>query len=137
MRKSGLLALAAASVLAIGVMANEKPSEAYVKSMKDMNVTSQSMRKGVEAKDYEALAKDAATLKALFTSTEEFWTPRKADDAIAAAKTGVKAATDLEAAAKAKNDEGVATASKAINATCKTCHDGHRERLPDGTSEIK
>src|SRR5882757_1926216 len=61
-RKSGLLALAAASVLAIGVMANEKPSEAYVKSMKDTNVAAQSLRKNLEAKDYAAIAKDASTL---------------------------------------------------------------------------
>jgi cytochrome c556 len=136
-RKSGLLALAAASVLAIGVMANEKPSEAYVKSMKDTNVAAQSLRKNLEAKDYAAIAKDASTLKALFEGTEDFWTKRKADDAIAAAKAGVKASTDLEAAAKAKNEEGVTAAAKAVNATCKTCHDAHRERLPDGTSEIK
>lgn len=137
MRKSGLLAIAAASVLAIGVMANEKPSEAYVKSMKDTNVAAQSLRKSVEAKDYDAIARDAAKLKALFSGTEEFWTTRKAEDAITAATAGVKASTELEAAARAKNDEGVAAAAKAVNATCKTCHDGHRERLPDGTSEIK
>jgi cytochrome c556 len=124
-------------MLAIGVMANEKPSDAYVKSMKETNAAAQSLKKSVEAKDYDAVAKDAATLKTLFTGTEEFWTARKADDAIAAAKAGVTAATDLETAAKAKNAEGVATASKAVAATCKTCHDAHRERLPDGTSEIK
>ncbi|HEX3702121.1 MAG TPA: hypothetical protein VHU82_02245 [Vicinamibacterales bacterium] len=137
MGRSVLLAVAAASMLAIGVMANEKPSDAYVKSMKETNAASQSLKKSVEAKDYDAVAKDAATLKTLFTGTEEFWTARKTDDAIAAAKAGVTAATDLETAAKAKNAEGVATASKAVAATCKTCHDAHRERLPDGTSEIK
>ena len=43
----------------------------------------------------------------------------------------------LETAAKAKNEEGVATASRAVNGTCMGCHTAHRERLPDGTSEIK
>ena len=51
MRKSGLLALAAASALAIGVMANEKPSDEYVKSMKDTNVAAQSLRKDVDQLD--------------------------------------------------------------------------------------
>ena len=137
MGKSGLLALAAAGVFAIGVVANEKPSEEYVKSMKNTNVAAQSLRKDVEAKDYGAIAKDAATLKELFAGTEEFWTKRKAEDAVAAAKTGARAAADLEEAAKAKNDEAVAASAKALNGSCKTCHDAHRERLPDGTSEIK
>jgi cytochrome c556 len=136
-RESGWLALAAASVLAVGVMASEKPSDEYVKSMKNTNVAAQSLRKDIEAKDYDAIAKEAATLKALFAGTEEFWIKRKAEDAVAAAKAGAKAATDLEAAAKARNEEGVAASAKALNGTCKTCHDAHRERLPDGTSEIK
>jgi cytochrome c556 len=137
MGRSVLLAVMAASALAIGVMANEKPTDAYVKSMKETNAASQSLKKNVAAKNYEGIATDAATLKTLFTGTEEFWTARKTDDAIAAAKEGVSAATDLETAAKAKNEAGVETAAKAVNATCKTCHDAHRERLPDGTSEIK
>ena len=137
MGKSGLVALAAASVLAIGVGANEKPSDEYVKSMKDTNVAAQSLRKDVEAKDYNAIAKDAATLKALFAGTEEFWTKRNAEDAVAAAKAAGKAAEDLESAAKAKNEEGIIASAKAVNGACKTCHDAHRERLPDGTSEIK
>ena len=137
MGKSAWLALAAAGVLAIGVMANEKPSDEYVKSMKDANVAAQSLRRDVEAKNYDAIVKDAATLKALFAGTEEFWTKRNGEDAVAAAKAGGKAATDLESAAKAKNEEAITASAKAVNGACKTCHDAHRERLPDGTSEIK
>jgi cytochrome c556 len=135
--RSGWLALGAAAILGVAVMAGEKAPDTYVKNMKETNAAAQSLRKDVEAKNYEAVAKDAATLKTLFSSTEEFWAKRNADDAIAAAKAGSKAAGDLETAAKAKNDAGVADAAKAVQATCKTCHDAHRERLPDGTSEIK
>jgi cytochrome c556 len=135
--RSGWLTLGAAAVFGVVVMAGEKAPDSYVKNMKDTNAAAASLRKNVEAKDYAAIAKDAATLKALFSSTEEFWTNRKADDAIAVAKTGVKAATDLEAAANAKNDADVSAAAKTLQGTCKTCHDAHRERLPDGTSEIK
>jgi len=53
MGRSVLLAVAAASMLAIGVMANEKPSDAYVKSMKETNAAAQSLKKNVEAKDYD------------------------------------------------------------------------------------
>jgi cytochrome c556 len=135
--RSGWLALGVVAALGLAVVASEKAPDSYVKNMKDTNAASQSLRKNVEAKDYDAVAKDAATLKGLFSSTEEFWTKRNADDAVAAAKAGVKSATDLETAAKGKDAAAVADAAKAVNATCKTCHDAHRERLPDGTSEIK
>ncbi|HTK28508.1 MAG TPA: hypothetical protein VL309_03100 [Vicinamibacterales bacterium] len=131
------LTLGAAFCFSIAVMAGEKAPDSYVKNMKDTNAAAQNLRKSVTAKDYAAVAKDAATLKELFGTTEAFWTERKTDDAIAAAKAGVKAATDLEAAANAKDEAGVTESAKAVQATCKTCHDAHRERLPDGTSEIK
>ena len=135
--RSGWLALGAAAAFGLAVMASEKAPDSYVKNMKDTNAAAQSLRKNVEAKDYDGVAKDAATLKDLFSSTEEFWTKRNAEDAVTAAKAGVKAATDLETAAKGKDAAAVADAAKSVNGTCKTCHDAHRERLPDGTSEIK
>jgi len=135
--KARWLVLGAAVGFGITVLAGEKPPDSYVKNMKDTNAASSSLRKNVEAKDYEAVAKDAATLKTLFGNTEAFWTERKADDAVKVAKEGAKAAGELETAAKAKNEEGVAAAAKTVSGTCKTCHDAHRERLPDGSSEIK
>jgi hypothetical protein len=129
------LGLAAAGVVTI--MAGEKPPESYVKLMKDTNTAAQALRGHVQAKDYDAIATDAAALKKLFADTEAFWVARKTDDAIGFAKTGGKAAGDLETAAKAKNEEGVAAAGRAVNGTCQGCHTAHRERLPDGTSEIK
>jgi cytochrome c556 len=134
---TGWLTLCAAAAFSLAVIASEKAPDSYVKNMKDTNAAAQSLRKNVEAKDYAAIAKDAATLKTLFGNTETFWTERKADDAVGFAKTGQKAAGDLEEAAKAKNEEGVMAANKALTGTCKSCHDAHRERLPDGSSEIK
>jgi len=134
---TGWLALCAAAVFSLAVMASEKAPDSYVKNMKETNAAAQSLRKSVEAKDYAAIAKDAATLKTLFGNTEAFWTERKAEDAVGFAKTGMKAAGDLEEAAKSKNEEAVQTASKTLTGTCKSCHDAHRERLPDGSSEIK
>lgn len=135
--RSGWLALGAAAAFGLAVMASEKAPDSYIKNMKDTNAANNSLRKSVEAKDYDAIAKDAATLKELFSTTEEFWTKRNTEDAVTAAKAAVKASTDLGTAAKAKDGAAVADAAKAVNAQCKTCHDAHRERLPDGTSEIK
>jgi hypothetical protein len=88
-------------------------------------------------KDYDAIAKDAATLKSNFAKIEAFWTQKKVDDAIGFAKAGGKAAADLEAAAKTKDDAGIAAANMALTPACGGCHMAHRERLPDMTFEIK
>ena len=135
--KQGWLALGALAVFGLTVIASEKAPESYVKNMKDTNAEAAELRKSVEVKNYDAAAQHAATLKTLFANTLTFWESRKTDDAVGFAKAGIKAATDLEAAAKAKNEEGVAASAKALSATCKSCHDAHRERLPDGSSEIK
>ena len=95
------------------------------------------LRGHVNAKDYDAIAKDAATLKANFTKIEAFWTAKKVDDATNFAKAAGKAAADLETAAKAKNDAGIAAAQMALTPNCAGCHMAHRERLPDMTFEIK
>jgi cytochrome c556 len=132
------LAVASAGLITgVSLRAGEKPPESYVKMMKDTNAAAQALRGHVEAKDYDAIATDAMTLKKLFADTEAFWAPRKTDDAIGFSKTGAKAAADLETAAKARNEDGVTTAAKAVTATCTGCHAAHRERLPDGSSEIK
>ena len=137
MRKSVWLATSVIALCGLTLMANEKPPEAYVNAMKAVNTANASLRGNVTAKNYEGIAKDAASLKAAFTTVEQWWTAKKTDDAIAAAKAAVKGATDLEAAANAKSDEGITAAQRAIGGTCMSCHTAHRERLADGTFEIK
>jgi mono/diheme cytochrome c family protein len=91
----------------------------------------------VTAKDYDGVAMDAQTLKANFTKIEKFFTDKKWQDAIDIAKTAEKAADDLLAAAKAKDDAAVAAAQMAVAPNCGACHMKHREQLPDKTFEIK
>jgi len=137
MRVHLLTMLALVAVGVVTVLSAEKPPEAYVKLMKDTNTAAQSLRGHVQAKDYDGIAADATALRKLFADTEAFWAARKVDDAIGFAKTGGKAASELETAAKARNEDGMATAARSLNATCMGCHTAHRERLPDGSSEIK
>jgi cytochrome c556 len=126
------------SVLVIGVAAAaENPPESYVKLMKDTNAAMQSLRGHVQAKDYAGMTGDAAALKKLFADVEAFWDARKADDAIGFARTAGKAASALEAAARTRNDDALAAAARTVNRTCMGCHTAHRERLPDGSSQIK
>jgi hypothetical protein len=125
------------ALLGLSVVAAEKPTDAHVALMKSNAAAQMSLRNNIAKKDYDLIAKDAATFKANFTQVEAFWTPRRVDDAIGFARTGLKAATDLESAAQAKNDEGVAAAFKVLLGVCTSCHMAHRELLPDRTFEIK
>jgi mono/diheme cytochrome c family protein len=137
MRKSGVLVGVAVAVFGLTLVANEKPSDAFKKAMNDIQSGQMGLRAAVTAKDYDGIAKHAATFKASFGVTETYFTGKKVDDAVTAAKAGAKAAADLATAATAKNDENIAAAQRALGATCAGCHTAHRERLPDGTFEIK
>ena len=137
-RGSGLMAFGAAAFLGVSVLvANEKPPAEYVKAMKEINAANQALRGHVQAKDYDGIAKDAAALKPAFEAGLKYWSDKKVDDATGWAKDAVKAAGDLEQAAKDKNDEGVAAAQKVIGSSCRTCHTAHRVQTGDGIYEIK
>jgi hypothetical protein len=128
-----------AILFGFNALANEKPTPEFQALMK-ANAAAPGptgLRGHVPAKDYDAIAKDAAVLKANYVKIEAFWTQKKADDAIKLAKDGGQAAADLETAAKAKDDAGIAAAMAKVTATCGGCHTAHREQLPDKTYEIK
>jgi cytochrome c556 len=137
MRKVCWVVLVAVALFGLTLVASEKPSDAYVKAMKDVQAAQMGLGAAVTAKDYDAVARYAATFRASFAVSEAFWSARKVDDAIAASKAASKGATDLERAAKAKDDEGIAAARRAVGGTCAGCHMAHRARLADGTFEIK
>ena len=138
-RTFGISLTVAAVFLGFSVSANEKPSMEFQDLMKSNGATigPMGLRAHVTAKDYDAIAKDAATLKANYAKIEAFWTQKKADDAIKFSKDGADAATALENAAKAKDDAAIAAASAKITPTCAGCHMAHREQLPDKSFEIK
>lgn len=135
--KFRLVAVAVAAIVGLTVIANEKPTPEYQTAMKNLGTANQGLRGDITNKDYAAIEKHAATFKASFTVADAFWKAKKADDAIKLTADGLKGAADLEAAAKAKNDEGIAAARGTIGATCRGCHMAHREQLPDMTYEIK
>jgi hypothetical protein len=148
-----LAVLAAVTGLLVGwpVAGNEKASEAYQKAEKDLNVANNSMRNNVKNIDYTGLEKDALAFKASFAVMLDYWQDKKADDAVKYVQDGVKGAEALEAAAKTMNYNGVLAAQNAIAGSngvafvgetalpgvCVGCHMAHRQRLPDGTYEIK
>jgi len=136
-RRSGLIALASGVLFGAAVlMASEKPPAEYVKAMKDINAANMALRGHVQAKDYDAIAKDAAALKPALEAGLKYWSDKKVEDATGWAKDAVKAVDDLTKAATDKNDDGIAAARRAIGASCQSCHTAHREKTADGY-EIK
>jgi len=89
-------------------------------------------------KNYDGIAVGAEALKANYEKLEAFWTEKKAPDAVALAKAGVKAAGDMVEAAKAKNDKQISNAQTAIERTCRDCHTTHRVIvLTDNSFQIR
>ena len=115
----------------------EVPPESYVKTMKDIGAAQAALRTHTTAKDYDSIAADAVAFKTLLGATGAFWQPRNAADAMGFVSAGTKATEDLVAAAKGKNDEGIAAASRALGGNCQGCHAAHRDRQPDGSYTIR
>ena len=150
-RRVAALAVFVGLVVAIPMRASEKAPEAYQKAEKDLNAANNSMRNNVKSINYEGLEKDAESFKASFNVMLAYWQEKKMEDAVKYVQDGVKGADDLTAAAKAMNYNGVLAAQNAIAGSngvafvgdtalpgvCVGCHLAHRQRLPDGTFEVK
>lgn len=111
--------------------------QAFEAAMKTMLPTSGSLRKSVEAKDADAAKAAAAKLEAIFQTSEDFWTKRKTEDAIAWSKQGKEGAAEVAKLAAAAEWEKIPEAQKKIQSTCAACHTAHREKLPEGGYKIK
>jgi cytochrome c556 len=133
------------AVFAVCVLANERPTKEYQDLMRasaaivdltgatsfgketDIDASSgASLVEHIKAKDYDGIAADAVAMKAIFEKVQNFWVEKKIEDATELSKAALKGATDLEAAAKAKDNAGVTAAHFAIANACRSCHLAHR-----------
>jgi cytochrome c556 len=140
----GIVTAAACLVCVAALAASEKPSDAYQQAMKDLSAANTALRNDVKAiegagayPDYNPIETDAAALKAAFETTMAYWAEKKVDDAVRLAQAGAQHADALEAARKAKDYDALMTAAAEIGKTCGGCHTAHRDKLADGSYEIK
>ena len=131
-------------VAVFSVRADEKPSEAYQKAMKDLSASAQALRAEVKTiesagayPDYTPLDKHVSVLRGAFKATLAYWNEKKVDDAVKVTEAGLKGVDALEKAAKDKSYDNLVAASSAISATCASCHKAHRTQTPEGLYEIK
>jgi cytochrome c556 len=132
-----LLVLLFASFAAFAAIPRSFDHAAFSAAMKTVMPTQGSLRKNIEAKNAEGVKTDAAKLEAIFKTSEEFWTEKKVDDAIAWSKQGREGAAEISKLAAAGEWEKIPDAQKKVGATCSACHTAHREKLPEGGYKIK
>ena len=105
--------------------------------MKDVGATTGSLRKNLDAKSAADAQKDAEKLQTLFTQAQGFFKAMKAQDAVDTVKANAGLAADIAKAAKANDIDAAGKTAGALQKTCKSCHDVHREQLPDKTFKFK
>ena len=137
MRTSRWVTLGAVVLLGVALAAQERPSESFVELMQAAGGGMRSIGQHVEAKDYDAIASEAAALQEVFTEVGAFWRERDVEDALAACEVTYQAAAAIEVAAKARDDEAIAASRQAIGGGCQSCHAAHREGPRGGPYTIK
>jgi hypothetical protein len=124
------------AVLALATAAASQ-SRPYNVVMKEAGAAAGALRMSVESGDLAAVAAQARTLDRLFTEVETFWAKFRTKDALDAAK-GVKDVAAAVGAAAAAGDRAKATAAAAgLAAQCMSCHNSHREQMPDKSYRIR
>jgi len=136
MRKASLLiGICMLAAVAIALAAQAPTDLSPV--MKDVAATQNKMRMDMMAGNGADVAADAQKLQQDFTQAMGFFKANKAQDAVDIAKANVEAAGEVMKAAKANNLDAAKAPSTTIQKSCKSCHDVHREQLPDKTYKFK
>jgi hypothetical protein len=137
--KSKLYAIVAVMAICAclaGAAAADEATDTYRKLMQPAAAANVNLQKVVQS-DLTAAAQSASDVQADFAKIEAFWSQRGTSDAVGFAKAIQAAAKDTHDAAVAGNKDATVAAAQKIAATCGACHMAHRNRLPDGTFEVK
>lgn len=139
MRKFTIIALLFAALTMPAVRAADVTEADYQKAMKATNEGMQTVGKVLAAggTDLSGAVAGAKAIEAALASIESFWEARKDAEAVKMNSASRAAALALAKVAEGNELEATKEARKALGATCKACHDVHREQLPDKTYKIK
>jgi len=109
----------------------------FQKSMKEVGRLTKGFKDNMQAKNAAAIEKDSTRIAELYTQMGAFWKARKTDDAAKWSDQSSSAASATAAAAKAGDWDKVKSSWGPVNQNCKSCHEAHRQKLPDGGYKIK
>jgi cytochrome c556 len=113
------------------LFASEDAPPQHKQWMKDLGASMGQIRKGV---DVEGNANKMATIG---EDVKKWWAGRTSDVAAKACDQMIEGAKKMATAAKAEDKSGVGEGSKMVGASCKGCHDVHREKVSDTEYKIK
>jgi hypothetical protein len=130
-----VLALAILLLASAAAVADEATDE-YRKLMQPVAAANTRLQRSIQT-DLNAAATAAGELQAALVKIEEYWTQKNTADAMGFAKNAQAVAKEVQDAAAAGNKDAAVAAAGRIGANCAGCHMAHRERLPDGTFQLK
>ena len=137
MRKASIIisvcAVVAVTVTLYGQMRDLDPI------MKEVGPTFNGLTAGMRGRAMPAadVARDAEKLQNLFKEVSAFMHGKNLEKAVGWANEAANAAAELSKAAKANEVDPMKTAQGNIQKMCKTCHEVHREQLPDKSFKMK
>ena len=138
MRKVSLLiGFCMLAALGITIWAQQAPPTDLSPVMKDVGATTNKLRMDLMAGNAADVAADAEKLQTAFRQAGGFFKAHNAQDAADWSKANAQAAGEIMKAAKANNLDAAKAPAGEIQKSCKSCHDVHREQLPDKSFKFK
>lgn len=119
---------------ALAVVAEENTE--FIAWMKTTKTATDDLKK-MEQKVGEQAVRRAERLGSVYENMVGFWRQRNANDAVKASEEGKAAALQLATAAYSGDAGKAKVAFDALNTTCKSCHDAHREKIAEDKYRLK
>jgi cytochrome c556 len=129
--------LVVVAIVTLAPSVSSAQARPYNVIMKEVGSRLGALRKTVADSDFTQSAEQAQHLERLFKETEDFWAKFKTKDAIDAAAGARELAASIGAAARAKDAAKMKAGVSALPRFCTTCHDLHREQMPDKSYRIR
>lgn len=107
------------------------PPQHHIDWMKSVAKANGRIKKG---EDVENSAKGVAETMA---KVGQFYQKRNLPVGVKTSSEGVEAANAIAKAAASGDQTGISAGMKSLGATCKGCHDVHREKISDTENKIK
>lgn len=131
-----LVVCGAIGLFGLTVWASEKAPAEFANAMKVSAAAQAAATKAMKEENFEEVEKQSALIVEAFPAVEKYFSVR-APDVVPMARVASKAASDLRVSAQQRSLEGLEYSYKDLVAACAACHEAHREKMPDGTFEIK
>lgn len=106
-------------------------------NMKAINASMKVLKASLETKNAAEAADAAKKAEAAFSETRKYWAARQTKDALDWSDSAIAGARLAQAGVSDGHWEKVSEGVSKMGGTCKSCHDAHRERLPDGAYKIR